>query len=435
MLGFYNILLHLAFLVSLPLWPLVFLSKRGLGRGFSERLGLYPSSTTESLSGRQSIWIHAASVGEVKSAKPLIDEFKGLFPEQNVLLSTMTATGRKVAKETLLGIDAVVYFPLDLPWVVARTFRKVNPSLIVLLETEVWPNFIHTSFRQGIPVVTLSGRVSARSAGRYKRFAGVFVRVLREVSAFGMQDRDNAERLLGLGIDPARVSVTGSLKEIELVPMDLPGALATATGYQHRPVVVIGSTHKGEEALFVEALARLRTEFPDLLLIIAPRHPERFQEVEDLLRRERLRYRKRSDAGVLALHGCEVLLVDTLGELPWFYAWASVVFVGGTLVEVGGHNLLEPARLGKPILLGPHTENVAELANSMIHGGGALQVRRQDEVVHQLECLLADHAYAGRVGSRAQALATSHGEVLADSMALVGRVLGAEVSETQVEGH
>jgi 3-deoxy-D-manno-octulosonic-acid transferase len=433
--GLYNTLLHMALLVSLPLWPFVLFSRRRFYRGFLERLGRYPTSTKASLAGGQPIWIHAASVGEVKSAAPLIDEIKAAFPEQKILLSTMTVTGREFAKKSVAGTDAVVYFPLDVPWVVANTLRQLDPSLVVLLETEVWPNFIHASHRRGVPVVMLSGRVSARSERRYQRFGGVFVRVLREISAFGMQDRVDADRLLRLGVAPSKVLITGSLKRAESAWPKTPAALDTVTGYQSRPVVVVGSTHRGEEEIFIESLTELHAEFPDVLLIIAPRHPERFDEVETLLRRGRHRYRKRSEAGPVDLEGYQVLLVDSLGELPWIYGWADVVFVGGTLVNVGGHNLIEPGRWGKPILLGPHTANVAEVAKAMIDGGGAIQVRTKDELVHQLARLLANKERAVDMGRRAQVMATSDRRVLSDTMAMVRRVLQPGAPPTRVNAH
>jgi len=425
----------MALLVSLPLWPFVLFSRRRLYRGFLERLGRYPTSTKASLASGQPIWIHAASVGEVKSAVPLIDEIKAGFPEQKIVLSTMTATGREVAKESVSGADAVVYFPLDVPWVVETAFRQLEPCLVVLLETEVWPNFIHALHRRGVPVVLLSGRLSARSERRYQRFAGVFVRVLREISAFGMQDRLSAERLLRLGVPPSKVSVTGSLKRAEFASPKAPAALDTVAGYQSRPVVVIGSTHRGEEEIFIESLTDLRARFPNVLLIIAPRHPERFAEVETLLRRGRLRYRKRSEIGPVDLADCEVLLVDSVGELPWIYGWADVVFVGGTLVNVGGHNLIEPGRWGKPILFGPHTANVAELAKAMIDGGGAIQIRTRHELVHRLTCLLANKERAVDMGRRAQVVATSDRKVLFDTMAMVHRVLQLRARSTRVSAH
>lgn len=363
---------------------------------------------------------------------PLIEAIKSEFPEQQILLSTMTATGRAVAGETIAQVDALVYFPLDLPGIVANALRQFNPTLVILLETEVWPNFIHTSSRRGVPVMMLSGRLSERSARRYRRFAGVFVRVLREISAFGMQDCEHAGRLVELGVDPVRIAVTGSLKQVDVGPTKGPAELDTITGHQGRPVVVIGSTHKGEEAVFLESVARLRIEFPHVLLVIAPRHPERFDEVETLLRREQVHYRKRSEPGPLDLHACEVFLMDSVGELPWIYEWANVVFVGGTLVEVGGHNLIEPARLGKPVLLGPYTANVAAVARTMIEGGGAVQVQTKDELVQQLSRLLANPEYAEEMGSRARALAPLNRRVLSDTMELVRKFVGSGVPETQV---
>lgn len=429
MLGLYNTLLHFALVLSLPLWPFILLFRGRYRCGLSERLGVYPASTRGSLRGARPVWIHASSVGEVKSAAPLLAELKRRWPNARILVSTMTATGRKTAQESLAGADAVVYFPLDLPWVVARVLRRVDPAALVLLETEVWPNAIHGARRRGIPVILLSGRLSQRSARRFHRFAGVFERVLREVSAFGMQDSENAARLKWLGVDPARVSVTGSLKRALLPLPEAPAAFASLTGHRSRPVVVIGSTHRGEEDIFVQALQQLLVKFPDLLLIVAPRHPERFEEVAGLLERSGLRYRRRSDPGLADVGDCEVLLLDSLGELAWIYEWATVVFLGGTLAQVGGHNLIEPARCSKPILLGPHTANVAGLARAMLEAGGAVEVRTKDDIVRCIADLLEHDERAAEMGHRARAVAAEDPGVISETLGLLCKFIQSPSEE------
>lgn len=419
----YNTLLHVALLLSLPLWPFILFSRARLYRGLSERLGFYPAAALRPLKGAHPIWIHAASVGEVTSAMPLLLELKRRFPGDKILVSTMTATGRRIAEEGLAGRDAVVYFPLDLPWTVNRALRQFDPSLLVLLETEVWPNVIHAAHRRGVPVALISGRLSLRSARRFRRFAGLFGRVLREISIFGMQDAENTARLLGLGVDPVRVWTTGSLKRAPLALPEAPPGLSSVRGVGSRPVIVIGSTHRGEEEIFVEAYRRLRARFPDLLLIVAPRHPERFEEVGKLLERSGLHHRKRSEAGPVDLRDSEVFLLDSLGELAWIYTWAAVIFVGGTLVEVGGHNVIEPARWAKPILLGPHTANVAEAARAMLETGGAVEVRNREDLVARLSELLSSPERAAEMGRRARAAAAADTDVVVRTVDLLYKLL------------
>ena len=423
MLALYNMLLHVGLLLGLVLWPLGLLSRRHPYRGLGERFAFYPPELRSALAGSRPIWVHAASVGEVRSAGPLVRRIRTELPDRKLLLSTMTATGRGTARDTLPELDGLTYLPVELPWLVARSLRRFRPEIIILLETEIWPNFIHAARRLRIPVVVLSGRLSPRGARRYRRFHGFFGPVLNALSAFGMQDRENAGRVLGLGVEPARVTVTGNLKyaETESGPVPDPFGPGRAPG----PVVVAGSTHRGEEEVFLDILPRLRRLHPELLLILAPRHPERFGEVERLLRERRLRYRKwtdnhapRADDGVL--------LLDTLGELPRFYGCAGVAFVGGTLVAAGGHNLVEPARWGKPLLFGPHHFNIAETARELLEQGGGVEVHDREELLREITDLLANPARAASMGRRARRAVDADGDVVSRSMELVRRQLSPE---------
>ena len=302
----------------------------------------------------------------------------------------------------------------------SRSLRRFRPEVIVLLETEIWPNFIHTARRLEIPVVLLSGRLSPRCARRYRRFHRLFGPVLDAVSGFGTQDQENAGRVLGLGVEPAKVTVTGNLKYAQTDPGAVPDPFGP--GRDPGPVVVAGSTHRGEEEIFLEILPELRRLHPGFLLILAPRHPERFEEVERLLRERKLRYRRWTDHDDTP-EDDGVLLLNTLGELPRFYGCAVVAFVGGSLVAAGGHNLMEPARWGKPLLFGPHHFNSAETARELLEQGGGVEVQDGQELLREVSDLLADPARASAMGRRARAAVDADGDVVSRSMELVRRQL------------
>ncbi len=419
MLSLYNTLWHVGLMIGIAAWPLLFVLPRRPYQGLRERFASYPPELLDSLGGSRPIWIHAASVGEVRSAAPLLRCMKTRWPERKLLLSTVTATGRRTGWDALPDVDAVTYLPLDVPWLVSRSLRRLRPEVIIVLETEIWPNFIHAARRLRIPLMVLSGRVSPRGAHLFKRFRRLFRPVLEHVSAFGMQDDENAARLLRLGVEPAKVTVTGSLKHAPAAQE----AVLDLSGFGAGPVVVAGSTHRGEEEVLLEVFAELRRRFPGLLMVLAPRHPERFVEVERLLRQRGLPYRKRSDRKGAPFGEGGVLLLDTLGELPRVYGCADVAFVGGTLVPAGGHNLLEPARWAKPVLFGPHHANVAGTARALVEQGAGVEVRGAEDLPAAIGDLLAEPARAAAVGRRAALAAAADGDVVSRSIKLVCRQL------------
>ena len=420
MFSLYNTLLHAALLLAVLLWPLGFVLRRGVYRGLRERFAAYPAELEAALAGARPIWIHAASVGEVRSAAPLIRRMRLKWPDRKLLVSTVTVTGRQTVRDVLPDVDAVTYLPLDLPWLVSRSLRRLRPEMVILLETEIWPNFIRAAHRLRIPTLVLSGRLSPRGARMYERFRALFRPVLDRISGFGMQDDENAGRVLRLGVDPLKVTVTGSLKSAEVDAGPLPEL--PEPGGKRGPVVVAGSTHRGEEEMLLEVLPEWLRRYPGLLLILAPRRPERFGEVERLLRQREPRYRKRSETGG-GQADYTVLLLDTLGELPRYYGRADVAFVGGTLVPAGGHNLMEPARWGKPVLFGPHRANIAATARELLRQGGGIEVRGRDDLAREVAGLLSDRRRAAAMGRRAREMADAGGEVVSHSIRLICRQL------------
>jgi 3-deoxy-D-manno-octulosonic-acid transferase len=423
----YNSVISALFVLMLPAVPfLCFCGRRWL-RGFPERLGFYSASVLEALAGTRPVWIHAVSVGEVLAASRLQKGLKDSFPENRILLSTSTATGREMARKTSPMPDGVIYFPLDLPWTVARALERFDPCLVVFLEKEVWPNFLRLSHRRGIPVVLISGRLSARSFRRYTLFRPLFSRAVKCLNALGMQSGDDAERMARLGVSRDRIAITGNLKHDVAA-----GAAAADCGNggrpeylkeaQERPVLVAGSTHQGEEEVLLEVFLALKNRFPLLLMVLAPRHPHRFGEVEKLLRQKGVVYEKKSrrhESGA----GFEVLLLDSMGDLPHYYSLADVAFVGGSLVDAGGHNLLEPARFGKPVVFGPYVANVAELAEEMKQRGGGIQVKNEEELRRAIAGLLSDPERAGAMGRSAKTLVEEDRAVLDASLGVVSRYL------------
>ena len=374
-------------------------------RAHRERLGVYAPELVERVRGRKVLWLHNASIGELKASRPLLRRFREELTEWRILLSTTSVTGRDLARE-LAEADAAVLLPLDFPASVERALDTIEPSLFAFTETEIWPNLLHALRRRGVPAVLLSGRVSPRSFRRYLWIRPFLRLVLRDVTLFGMQSEAEAERIRALGAPPERVRVTGSLKleavaETRALAIESPG-----------PLWIAASTHAGEEEVCARVFGRLRERFAGLRLLLAPRHLDRLPAVEAILRAQGLDFVRRTDLREDRWTGDPpVLLLDTLGELASLYAGAAAAFVGGTLARVGGHNLLEPARAGVPVLYGPHVENVAAFADVLDSSGGGIRVADEADLAGRLEALLGDPELRARKGRAAQATVGSAGSV------------------------
>ncbi len=403
----YNILLLPATLFVIP-YHLYRSLSRGRRAAFAERFGFIPSTTVAALAGEEVLWVHAVSVGETIAAIPLIKALKKKYPARKILLTNGTETGRSVA-EKMSEVDCCIYFPFDYRFAVTRVLRLVRPSLVVIVETEIWPNFLRTAHRMGIPVVLANGRISDRSFSRYTKLRWFFRRVLGNFAALCMQSDVDAERIIAMGAPADRVHVVRNLKyDIPAAPVAPSERTALRQDYRLSPdvpVVTAGSTHDGEEEMVLASYRALLAEGKKLFLVLVPRHPERAGAVAELLRRERMSFTLRSqlDGRSAPFAPGEVLLVDTIGELMKLYALATVVFVGGSLVPTGGHNVLEPASLGVPVLFGPHMENFREIAALVLGCGGGLQVSDGSELTSTLRTLLDDasrRAAMGRNGAR-----------------------------------
>ena len=364
------------------------------------------------------IWVHAVSVGESIAAAPLVRALRERHPDLPITVTCMTPTGSERIRALFGDQVQHCYLPYDLPWAAARFLGRLRPQLAVIMETELWPNHIHQCARRRIPVVLANARLSERSARGYARFAGLTRPMLAEMSWIAVQSEAEAERFRQLGARPECVSVTGSIKFDLSIDPELPAravALRASWGAASRPVWIAASTHAGEDEIVLAAHRRLLAELPDALLILVPRHPERFAAVHALCQREGFASVRRSSGQAVGA-GDQVLLGDTMGELLFLYALADVAFVGGSLVPNGGHNLLEPAALGLAVLSGPHLFNFQAIAAQLREAGALAEVTGAEELAQRLLGLFAAPA-------RCRQMAAAGQGVLRVNQGALGRLL------------
>ncbi|HEY2393748.1 MAG TPA: 3-deoxy-D-manno-octulosonic acid transferase [Candidatus Angelobacter sp.] len=401
---FYNLLLACVALISLPWW-LFQMRLPKYRAGLRERLGSVPQRLSDARPG--GIWMHAVSVGEVLAVGQLIVELKNKYPDRQVFISTTTATGQALARQRF-GEDRVFFMPLDFGFAVRPYLQALQPQLLVLAETEFWPNLLHLAGKRGIAMATVNARISDRSFPRYQRFRWFFRRVLSEMDLFLAQTTEDAERLRAIGAATERVRVSGNLKfdirpgaELALVS-DLRAAIPKSA-----PVIVCGSTAEGEEEPLLEAFKTVQQQFPSAIMILAPRHPERFEKVVALISSAGITLQRRSTWSASQLVVPGIFLLDSVGELAAIYALANIAFVGGSLVPTGGHNILEPAQYGAAIVVGPHTFNFREIV-SLFEQGDAVKVVTAESIGPQLIALLCQPEEREALGRRAKNLFANH---------------------------
>lgn len=387
MYSLYSLILYLS--VPLVLLRLLWLGRRNPAylERWRERFGYCRPPSRD----KPVIWIHAVSVGEAQAAQPLAAQLLRQYPDHQLLFSTVTPTGARRVEQLFDGGVEHRYFPYDLPGAVGRFLARIRPVLVIIIETEIWPNLYRRCRRRGIPVVLVNARLSEKSWRGYSRFLPLVKATLRCLSLIAAQSRDDADRFVSLGAAPESVKVTGNLKFDVRQPHSVTEAGEVMRQFfsANRPVWIAASTHEGEEETVLDAFARVLREHGDCLLILAPRHPERASGVVELARRHGFQPIRHSDNGGYS-GATRVYVLDTLGELPVFYAASDISFVGGSLVPAGGHNLLEPAALGVPVISGPHLFNFAEAAD-LLGGVGALyRVSTASELASTVERLLKD---------------------------------------------
>ena len=405
----YSVLSFALFVVVSPYFVYQAIRYKKYIGSLRQRLGFLP--ITFNLDGEDSIWIHAVSVGEALTARALVADLRTRYPRMRLFVSTTTIAGQQVARRSLQNVDAIFYFPFDWTFIVRRTLNLVRPRLFIMMETEIWPNLLRMCRKRGIRTVVINGRISSRSYPRYRLVRPFFRRVLADVDRFCMQSDESARRLIDLGADPSRVSVTGSLKfdSLELPQTTTHGkprdrVLRFFRLSPNRTVIVAGSTMKGEESAVLRAFSRIKATTPSALAVLAPRAPERFGEVERLAREAGFVVVRRSELPIDAEPRADVVVLDSIGELAQLYQVATAVFVGGSLVDHGGHNILEPAIFGKPVVFGPHMQNFKEIADAFLSNGAAVQVQSDRELDDVLLTLVSDTVRRAALGAAARAL-------------------------------
>jgi 3-deoxy-D-manno-octulosonic-acid transferase len=420
----YSLVLALLALGYLPLFLIRKVWSAGYPVALRERFGFIRVPPPPTPAGR--FWVHAVSVGEVMAAVPLVQALRVRWPAADIVVSTVTATGDRVARARLPEAVATLTFPLDFRGAVRRVVRRVSPGCFIALETELWPNLLRALRQSKVPAVLANGRISDRSYRRYKLVRPLFRRVLADMAFFCMQSEEDARRIISLGAPPERVLVTGNLK------MEAPSGDAGATELWRRllhlgqaPVVVAGSTHRGEEALVLDAFEALRPKAEGLHLVLAPRHPERLDEVESLAQSRGLAVVRRSR--VSAGSAAPVILLDTMGELASLYAVADVIFVGGSLVPIGGHNVVEPALHAKAVVFGPHMTNFRDAAALLLRADAAIQVKDGAELTEALGRLLGDAQGREALGRAAWSAVRGHQGACVRTITALERVLAVAV--------
>ena len=422
----YSITSLFAFIVLAPYFLYQALRHRKYVGGFAQRLGSLP--VTFNLDADESIWVHAVSVGEVMAVRPLVDDLRQRYPKLRLFLSTTTLAGQQLARRSVSDADAVFYFPFDFAWIARRTLNLVRPRLFVMVETEIWPNLLRECRRRGVKTVLVNGRISSRSFPRYRLIRPFFRRVLGDIDRLCAQGEETQRRLIELGADPSRMTVTGNLKfdALHALPAPVRGRERVLRFFRispGRPVIVAGSTLKGEEQAVLRAFNRLRRAGSTALLVIAARQPERFGEVERLCRQEGLATVRRSDLPIDAEPRADAVVLDTIGELAQLYQIATAVFVGGSLVPAGGHNIMEPALFGKPIVFGPHMDNFHEIAEAFLANGAGVQVSGERELEEAIVALMDDPVRRARLGAAARALVDANRGAKGKTLAVITDLL------------
>jgi 3-deoxy-D-manno-octulosonic-acid transferase len=427
----YSILLGIGVLALLPRFLLDAARHGKYAAGLGERAGSLPRLDA---GGRPVVWLHCVSVGEAQAARPLARALLEGYPGHALVVSTTTLTGQRVAREAFAGQAArVFYFPFDWAWSVRRALRAVNPAVVLLMETELWPRFFRECRRRGVSVALVNGRISERSFGRYRAVRPFIRRVLSDLSLAAAQSKADAARLVALGLAPERARVTGNVKfDIEETPA-LPLTEELRRRFRigkDRPLVVAASTHAPEERVVLEAFQLLNSGARRPRLLVAPRHPERFAEVASLIEASGLSWARRTDGPRGSDAGCDVILLDSIGELRAVYPLAELVFVGGSVAPVGGHNVLEPALDARAVVTGPHTSNFKAVVAALLERDALVQLPHAEdqqgaarELARALQELLDDEVKRRRTGERARAVLEENRGATARTVELLAPLL------------
>ena len=407
----YNFLLTFLLIVAIPYFLVRSLISKRFCKALPQRLGFFQSP-----SFKRPIWVHAASVGEVFCSIPLLKKIKRELPYSKIVLTTMTSTGNETAKLQLSEADQILFVPIDHPFIIRRAVKRIQPSLLLIAETELWPNLLRSCGKRGIPIILFNGRISQKSFRRYLLFKFFFKECLKYISLFLMQTEQDQERVVEMGAESHKTKVEGNLKFDQAFPsfsQKTTDEMGGAIGFHGlEKILIAGSTHSGEEEILVRLYKELKKMEPHLLLILAPRHLERLEEVERILRKEAISWLRKTSLrmrpGRPDQVSPEVILLDTMGELTGIYSLGTLVFVGGSLVRIGGHNPLEPLFFKKCVLFGPYMFNFLEISSRLVETGGAIQVSGEEELFSQSRRLLLDERARQEVGEKGYQFLQKH---------------------------
>ncbi|SRR5581483_1258579 len=430
MRSLYNILFLIFFAFASPYYFFRLWRRGNWRKGFGQRFGLYDNNLKQAITNRQVVWLHAVSVGEMNVCIELIRALEPRVPNAKFMVSTTTTTGMGELKKRMPTHIGKIYYPIDRRKFVARALGTIHPDAVILIEAEIWPNFIWRARSRGTALFLVNARLSDRSYPRYKRFGFLFRQLFAAFTAVSAQSEDYAAKLREVGCRPDAVHALGNLKfdAVNLkMPLNASSLLAQIGVPDDALVLVAGSTHAGEEQLLAEQFLRLRERFPNLFLVLVPRHFERAAEVAHALEKLGIRFAVRSEITPetrLSPGSVDCLLVNTTGELMSFYQAATVVFVGKSITARGGQNPIEPAALGKPIVLGPNMQNFADVVRIFVAGGGVAQVRGAAELEEALAKLLADPARRESLGAAAR-------RVVEENQGAIGRTVDMIVRHLQ----
>jgi len=421
-----RVLYDLGFLLFAAVYiPLFLLSKRKR-EGLSARFGHYPQQMRRQLNERKNIWVHAVSVGEVGAVSHLVERLKAAMPDHRLVITTVTETGNRIARKIAAAEDIVTYLPFDLSYIVKRAFSSIRPTLLIIAETELWPNLIARACRDNIPVVIVNGRISEKSFKRYRFARWILQPMLKGISLFLMQTADDRDKIISLGADPSKVKVSGNMKFDTDGSAGLPGdkhkRLSSMLSLDaDEQLFVAGSTHPGEEEIIISSYTNLKKRFDRLRLLIAPRHIERTDDIERMIIAHGLkpvRFSQLSLSGTPVSSQQPVFILDLIGELRDLYAMAEMVFIGGSLVRKGGQNIIEPAALGKPVIFGPHTFNFRQVVDIFLRKDAALLVKDGASLERAVGTLLEDRDARLRLGCKGR-------EVVEDNRGAADKTLDA----------
>ncbi len=413
----YDLVFILFMLVSLP----VYLFKRKFHRGFLRRFGVIPKEVRFN----SPIWVHAVSVGEAISVRGLIEELRKIYPSKNFVISTVTPTGNKIARSIAGESDFVTYLPFDISFITSRVIKKIKPSIFIIAETELWPNLIESLNRHKISIAVLNARISDASFKGYSAIKYLIKPTLNKINIFCAQSKGDSFKLTALGVMPDRVEVTGNMKfdqNIKL-PQDAKGYRGLLGLKEGEALLVAGSTHPAEEETLLGAYHELLISFPHLRLLLAPRHPERSDEVNNLVNHSGFAPQKVSELNFKRPCSNAVFILDTVGNLTKFYSAADIVFVGGSLVRKGGHNILEPAFLNKPVVFGPHMFNFRDIAHEFLSNHAALQVFSREGLISAIKELLCNAFKTNSLVKNAQVVILNNRGATNKNVALIRKLI------------